>query len=231
MRNLRKLKLIMVFVLLIVVSCSEGQASTPSTTATTITVTTPATPITTTTTTLPIGLGIDLVGKEFYYDGVPVYRSDYELGVDPSKDYLDGVGFNLPPGEKIRAPFDGYLTVFTSGNWSTIWGPSVGRMWVVLFTEASLKKADVSDKGFYIQTTPLNVKVPQGKSANRVPVRAGEVIVVATDMRKELPFRVRGLTMFITFSYFKPDSGLYEESKDTLWKFFPYVGTGPEVRP
>jgi hypothetical protein len=94
-------------------ACVDGGATTSVPTTTPSPTTTP----TTTTEVIPPESGLYIVDPEEYPNGIPFSVADFDIAAGSQ---LAGVGFNLPEGSEIRAPFDGLLethvTVFIAGQ-------------------------------------------------------------------------------------------------------------------
>ena len=174
----------------------------PSTTTTSTTTTIPVT--TTTTQVIPPANGIYIVDPAEYPKGIPISSDDY--GNVPGSEVIS-VGFLLPMGSEILAPFDGYLD--TQAN-SFIAGRSVPAG---LFFQGK----DMS--GDYLLVVEGNGLTFTESGAKK----KGEVIAVVTDPTKIIIGLNGPVNVLVGLSRFNADNGMYEDDIYLMREFFSYL--------
>jgi len=215
------------FIFFVATACSgKGAVPTTSTTAeptittttappvTTTTTAVPSTTTTTTTTTIPVTTttiqvippanGIYIVDPAEYPKGIPISLGD--IGYQPESK-LAGVGYILPSGSEILAPFDGYLD--TQAN-SFIAGHNVPAG---LFFQGEDMSGD-----YLLILTGHSVTFAEPGVKKR-----GEVIAVVTDPAKVMVDLESQINVLIGLTTFNPDTGGYEEDEDLMREFFSYL--------
>ncbi|MCR4279138.1 MAG: hypothetical protein NUV78_00125 [Candidatus Zambryskibacteria bacterium] len=175
----------------------------PTTTSTTITTTTTM-PITTTTEAIPPMSGFYIVGQEEYPKGIPFSVGDF--GNVPGSQ-LGGVGYYLPEGSEVYAPFDGYLDTQAS---SYIAGHGVRTG---LFFQVEDMSGD----------TLLNVLGNSLRFVEDGPKEKGEVIAVVTDPGEVLMGLGGPVNVLVNLSLFDELTGGYKSDEGLTREFFSYL--------
>jgi hypothetical protein len=187
---------------------SATTTSTPSTTTTSTMSTTSTTPtttttsVTTTTEVTPPTNGFYIVEPSEYPGGIAFSVGDF--GNSPSSE-LGGVGFYLPEGSKIYAPFDGYLD--TSG-YATIGGQVVHGGY--MFDDATGNLVfEVDGNGIAM--------------ADDGPKRRGDVVGVVTNPNAILTGLDGRVNTLIVLAINDDTIGPFESREELILEYFPYA--------
>jgi len=222
---------------------TSGADSTTMTTGVEAVATTTDTALTTTT-TIPVGEGVKLVDEGVYASGIPVHSTD--LTSDPRSDFY-GIGFSLPTGSEVRAPFDGYLTLRGLPFLETPWGRTESVQILSLINGRDPQEAEYGlqllilasgmefPEGTAVFETPESEVITYETSGGDIhtwipdiPVTEGDVIGVMANAERELRIGVEGQNLVAVLATFDLSTGKgNDDTVEVVRSYFPYLTLEP----